>query len=70
MPAGFTPAEQIKSDMWREAVCLCRRNGGGFGRLAVALGMVILLALVLPNWFWWLVCSGLLIYGGCCILWR
>lgn len=49
---------------------MCRRNGGGFGRLAVVLGMVILLALILPSWFWWLVCSGLLIYGGCCILWR
>ncbi len=49
---------------------MCRRNGGGLGVFAVALGIIILLALVLPSWFWWLVCGGLLIYGGCRILRR
>lgn len=43
-----------------------RRKGRGCtcGWLAVIGGVFIMLALILPAWFWWLVCAGLLIYGG------
>ena len=47
-----------------------RRNGLGraCGYAAVCVGTVILLALVLPAWFWWLVCGALLICGGVWLL--
>ncbi len=38
------------------------------GKWAVALGSVILFALILPGWFWWLVCGALLVWGGACML--
>ncbi len=41
-----------------------RRNGRGCGKLAVAVGAVIFMALILPSWFWWMICAGLLVCGG------
>ena len=42
-----------------------RRNRGGWcGCVAVCIGATILMALILPTWFWWLVCGGLLVWGG------
>ena len=42
-----------------------RRNRGNWcGHAAVCVGAVILLALILPTCFWWLVCGGLLVWGG------
>ena len=38
------------------------------GRWAVALGSVILFALILPAWFSWLVCGALLVCGGVCLM--
>lgn len=40
------------------------------GWIAVGLGTVILLGLVLPGWFWWLLCGLLLIAGGIGLLCR
>ncbi len=49
---------------------MCRRNGSGAGWVAVIVGTIILLTLILPRWFWWLVCAGALICGGIRLLWR
>ena len=38
------------------------------GYLAVCVGAFILFALILPSWFWWLVCGGLLVWGGIWLL--
>ena len=47
-----------------------RRNGRGnfCGYVAVIVGAFILMALILPSWFWWLVCGGLLVWGGVWLL--
>lgn len=47
-----------------------RRGNRGcwYGRAAILVGAVILMALILPTWFWWLVCGGLLIGGGIWVL--
>ena len=41
-----------------------RRRGSACGCAAVCVGTVILLALILPTWFWWLICGLLLVCGG------
>ncbi len=47
-----------------------RKKGRGslWGWIAVAAGALIVLALILPVWFWWLVCAALLIFGGIWLL--
>ena len=44
------------------------RRNGRCGRWAVAVGSVILMALILPAWFWWMVCGALLVWGGICMM--
>ncbi len=39
-----------------------------WGWVAVIGGALIVLALILPIWFWWLVCAALLIFGGIWLL--
>ncbi len=39
-----------------------------WGWVAVIGGALIVLALILPAWFWWLVCAALLIFGGIWLL--
>ncbi len=40
------------------------KNQGPWGKVAVCAGTVILMGLILPHWFWWLVCGVLLVWGG------
>ncbi len=48
-----------------------RRPGRGCfcGYAAIGMGVCIFIVLLMPAWFWWLLCAGLLIYGGCRLLW-
>lgn len=48
----------------------CRRPGNGLGYIAVAVGVLILLAMVLPTWFWWIVCAASFVTGGLLLLRR
>ena len=48
----------------------CGKRGRALGLAAVSLGTFILLALVLPGWFWWLVCGAALLTGGILLLRR
>ena len=43
-----------------------RGNGGMLGCLMIGLGIIILLALVLPPGFWWFILAGALIVCGFC----
>lgn len=49
-----------------------RRHGGGRGPFcgyaAVAVGSLIFIMLLMPSWFWWVLCAGLLIFGGVWLL--
>lgn len=47
-----------------------RKNGHGSfcAYAAICAGTVIVLALILPGWFWWLVGAALLIGGGIWLL--
>lgn len=46
-------------------------RGKGFcGLLAIILGLVIILSLLLPSEFWWIVAAGALIWGGICLMRR
>lgn len=49
-----------------EAVFMrCRKKRGGLiAWLAVIAGALILAILVLPKWFWWLICGAALLIGG------
>jgi hypothetical protein len=47
---------------------LRRRRGCWAAWAAIVVGVIILLALILPTWFWWLVCAGALLYGGIWLL--
>lgn len=40
------------------------RNGRTTGCIAVAAGVAIFLALILPQWIWWIVCAAVLVWGG------
>ena len=46
------------------------RHGRGrmTGWIAVIVGTIIFLALILPQWLWWLVCALTLIWGGIWLL--
>ncbi|MGM9615668.1 MAG: hypothetical protein ACI3W7_09115 [Oscillospiraceae bacterium] len=46
----------------------CKKNGNFLGIAAVAAGILILLALILPTWFWWLVCAFAFLAGGILLL--
>lgn len=46
----------------------CRRKCGILAWAAVAAGAFILGILILPTWFWWLLCGVLLLTGGCRLL--
>lgn len=46
----------------------CRKRGGLLAWAAVAVGVFILSVLILPAWFWWLLCGVLLLFGGCLLL--
>ena len=46
----------------------CCRRGPWLAWAAVAIGGFILLVLVLPVWFWWLVAGLALLIGGLCLL--
>lgn len=43
----------------------CRPLGG---YIAIALGVLILLGLILPSGFWWIVCAAALICGGVALM--
>ncbi|MCD7844418.1 MAG: hypothetical protein LUG57_00895 [Oscillospiraceae bacterium] len=43
-------------------------RGGLCGWRAVIAGALIVMALILPAWFWWLVCAVLLVFGGVWLL--
>lgn len=45
-----------------------RGRGSCVGWIAVIIGTLILLSLILPQWFWWLVCAGALVWGGIWLL--
>ena len=45
-----------------------KRRGGLLAWTAVALGAFILAILILPRWFWWLLCGAALLCGGLAIL--
>jgi hypothetical protein len=47
---------------------LRRKRGCLAAWLAIIVGGIILLALILPSWFWWLVCGGALVCGGLWLL--
>ena len=46
----------------------CKKKGGFAAWLAIAVGAFILLILVLPTWFWWLLCGCSLLAGGFLLL--
>ena len=46
------------------------RGKGFWGLLAIILGLVIILSLLLPSEFWWIVSAGALIWGGVCLMKR
>lgn len=46
----------------------CRKKGGFLAWAAIAVGAFILSILILPTWFWWLLCGALLLAGGCLCL--
>lgn len=50
--------------------CCGKRRGGLVAWAAVALGTLILLVLILPVWFWWLICGISLLAGGVLLLRR
>ena len=52
------------------AVFVCFRGKGFCGLLAIILGLVIILSLLLPSEFWWIVAAGALIWGGICLMRR
>lgn len=52
----------------RRNCCGPNRRGQPCGWVAVVLGMLILLGLILPEGFWWIVCAAALICGGLAIL--
>ena len=57
----------------REAVCVRKpwRYGSLCGTVAIGVGVVILLAMVLPAAFWWFLAGIALIAGGICLSrWR
>ena len=55
---------------WVVFLRCCGKRGRALGLAAVALGTFILLALILPGWFWWLVCGAALLTGGILLLRR
>ena len=46
----------------------CGKKGGFLAWTAIALGAFILSILILPRWFWWLLCGGALLAGGLLLL--
>ena len=44
------------------------KRGCACGYAAVIVGSIIFMALILPAWFWWLVCGCLLLCGGIWLL--
>lgn len=46
----------------------CRKKGGLLAWAAITAGAFILAILILPNWFWWLLCGALLLAGGLLLL--
>lgn len=46
----------------------CCKKGGFLAWTAIALGGFILCILVLPRWFWWLLCGAALLTGGVLLL--
>ncbi len=46
------------------------KKRGWLAWAAVILGVFILLILILPRWFWWLLCGGALVAGGIALLRR
>lgn len=47
----------------------CRRPCGRLsGWIAIAVGVLILLGLILPSGFWWIVCAAALICGGLAVM--
>lgn len=45
-----------------------KHNGCAAGWIAIIVGGLIFLALILPQWLWWLLSAAALISGGICIL--
>lgn len=45
-------------------------NGRTIGAVAIAAGVMIILAMVLPTDFWWFAAGAVLIIGGICFLRR
>ncbi len=48
----------------------CGRGGCGRagGYIAIAVGTLILLGLILPSGFWWVICAAALICGGIAVM--
>ena len=47
----------------------CGKGHGPFcGYAAICAGALILITLLMPSWFWWALCAGLLIFGGVWLL--
>lgn len=47
----------------------CRRPcGRPCGWIAIAIGVLILLGLILPAGFWWVICAAALICGGITVM--
>lgn len=45
-------------------------GGHTLGIIAIAAGVFIILAMVLPSGFWWFAAAAVLIFGGICCLRR
>lgn len=43
-------------------------HGSWCGYVAIGAGVLIMMALILPAWFWWIVCAILLVCGGIWLL--
>ena len=44
------------------------RRGPFCGYASVCVGALIFIMLLMPSWFWWTLCAGLLIFGGVWLL--
>ena len=51
-------------DCGRGGIMRCRKKGGLLAWAAIIVGAFILCILILPHWFWWMLCGVLLLAGG------
>lgn len=48
--------------------CGRKPHGSCAGYIAIVLGILILLGLILPSGFWWVICAATLICGGIAVM--